>query len=97
MLSQLKQDQTGAMKQIFQRTNRYQSLRLLLPVFLGFVILTASTNLPDFDDAVSTFETADTNSSLMNKESIQTKSSETTPDFSSEKALGWGAKSDVLP
>lgn len=94
---QLKLDQADAMKQLLLNSNHFKSLQLLLPVFLGFVILTASTNLPDFNDVVSTFESADMNTSLISDESDQTKSSESVIELSSGKALSWGTKSNVLP
>lgn len=97
MLYKLKSDRPNAMKQFLLNLNRFKSVRLLLPVFLGFVILTASTNLPDLDDVASTYESTDMNTSLISDESEQTESSESTSELSSEKALGWGAKSDVLP
>lgn len=72
-----------------------------MPVILGIVILTASTNLPDFDEAVATFENSsvklsDVGTTLMSEESGSNHSGKAMP-VSSGKALGWGSTSEVLP
>jgi hypothetical protein len=85
------------MKQFLLNLNRFTSVRLLLPVFLGFVILTASTNLPDFDEVVSTYEISKSEPSLISEESAQHQGTKSRPAMVSGKTLGWGQTSDVLP
>lgn len=90
------------MSKISQHDKRYKSFQLLLPVFLGFVILTASTNLPDFDEAVAIYENrsdeiSTMDSSLMIDESHQSRLQEPAPELPSGDALGWGSRSEVLP
>lgn len=95
-------DHPNTMKQIFQQLNRHPAVRLFLPVFLGFVILTASTNLPDFNEAVEEFEgiTAEISNKdtvSVSKESVQNPPSESVPELSSGRTFGWGQTSEVLP
>lgn len=90
-------DQHNTMKTFFHHLNLHQAVQLFLPVILGFVILTASTNLPDFDQAVTTFEQADIDTSTISLEAAGSRSVEAGQKLSSGKALGWGATSDVYP
>lgn len=91
----------NTLKDLLRHINQQKSVRLFVPIILGFVTLTASVNLSDFDYEMSSSGIHQEKFIQMSKTS---KSKESSNEFSSPSApevsgqmIGWNSTGEVLP
>lgn len=86
---------------LLKRLNQHRITRIVVPVFLGFVVLTASSNLSAGSNQLITVpdDSSDfiESSSPLLMNQPEDNNSDQQASFSSGRSFNWVAKSEVLP